>query len=251
VNDQAGQIPGTVAQALLSANYLTVLTGAGVSAESGVPTFRGKEGLWRKHNPMELATPEAFERDPKLVWEWYVYRRGLMGNVHPNPAHEAIAELETLYPKFLLITQNVDNLHRRAGSKELVELHGNIFRVRCSRCERKLDELPDLNELPPKCECGAYLRPDVVWFGEALPREAIDRAFQASVECDCMLVVGTSAVVQPAASLPIMAKKGGAFVAEINYEPTPLSDLVDVSILGKAGELMSRLLDATSKRRNG
>ena len=251
MNDQAGQIPSTVVEALLSANYLTVLTGAGVSAESGVPTFRGKDGLWRKHNPMELATPEAFERDPKLIWEWYVYRRGLMNSVHPNSSHEVIAELETLYPKFLLITQNVDNLHRRAGSKELVELHGNIFRVKCSRCERKLDELPDLSELPPKCECGEYLRPDVVWFGETLPRDAIDKAFQASAECDCMLVVGTSAVVQPAASLPIMAKRGGAFVVEINCEPTPLSDLVDVSILGKAGGLMSKLLDATNKKRNG
>lgn len=246
-----GQIPSTVVEALLSADYLTVLTGAGVSAESGVPTFRGEDGLWRKHNPMELATPEAFERDPKLVWEWYVYRRGLMGRVHPNPAHEAIAELEALYPKFLLITQNVDNLHRRAGSKELVELHGNIFKVRCSRCQRKSHELPDLSELPPRCECGANLRPDVVWFGEALPREAVERAFQASVECDCMLVVGTSAVVQPAASLPLMAKREGAFVAEINYEPTALSSLVDVSLLGKAGEIMPKLLDATERKRTG
>lgn len=236
------KIPESLVAALYSAEYVTVLTGAGISSESGVPTFRGKDGIWRKHNPMQLATPEAFNRDPKLVWEWYVYRRGLMHSVSPNPAHLAIVELEKRSPKFLLITQNVDDLHRKAGSTELVELHGNIFRVRCSVCERRYADMPDLEELPPKCECGGNLRPDVVWFGEMLPRDALDRAFQASANCDCMLVVGTSAVVQPAASLPVVAKREGAFVAEINYEPTPLTQLVDVSLLGKAGELMPLIL---------
>jgi NAD-dependent deacetylase len=248
MEDVTARIRDSVVRAIRSAGYLTVLTGAGVSAESGVPTFRGHDGLWRKHNPMELATPEAFERDPKLVWEWYVYRRGLMESVRPNPGHMAIAELEKLHARFLLITQNVDNLHRRAGSSEVVELHGNIFRVRCSVCGSKMSELPDLSELPPKCRCGSNLRPDVVWFGEMLPREAIDRAFEASHECDCMLVVGTSAVVQPAASLPLVAKRGGAFVAEINSEPTPLTEFVDVSMMGKAGELLPGILEELKRR---
>lgn len=249
VKCQAGQIPEAIVEGLLDANYLTVLTGAGVSAESGVPTFRGNDGLWRNYDPRQLATPEAFERNPELVWEWYVYRRGLMDSVHPNPAHQAIAELERLSPRFLLITQNVDNLHRRAGSKDLVELHGNIFKVRCSLCERKLEERFDPTEIPPRCECGGYLRPDVVWFGEMLPRDALDRAFRASAECNCMLVVGTSAIVQPAASLPLIAKREGAFVAEINYEPTPLTNLVDASVLGKAGELMPALVGEIRKKK--
>ena len=249
MGDATRRMLDSVAEAVSSADYLTVLTGAGVSAESGVPTFRGHDGLWRKHNPMELATPEAFERDPKLVWEWYIYRRGLMESVRPNPAHTAIAELERLQGRFLLITQNVDNLHRRAGSSEMVELHGNIFRVRCSVCGSRICELPDLSELPPKCQCGGNLRPDVVWFGEMLPREAIDRAFQASAECDCMLVAGTSAVVQPAASLPLVAKRGGAFVAEINSEPTPLTDFVDASMMGKAGELLPGILEEVKRKR--
>jgi len=237
-----GNIPQALIGALDGAEYVTVLTGAGISSESGVPTFRGKDGIWRKHNPMQLATPEAFERDPKLVWEWYLYRRGLMQGVHPNPAHLAIVELERRYSRFLLITQNVDDLHRKAGSLELVELHGNIFKVRCSMCERKLSEMPELEGLPPRCECGGNLRPDVVWFGEMLPHAALERAFEAAAQCDCMLVVGTSAVVQPAASLPLIAKREGAFVAELNYEPTPLSHLVDISLMGKAGELMPLLL---------
>jgi NAD-dependent deacetylase len=165
-----------------------------------------------------------------------------MQSVRPNPAHTAIVELERLLQKFLLITQNVDDLHRKAGSVELVELHGNIFKVRCSVCDRKFNEMPELDVLPPKCECGGNLRPDVVWFGEMLPTDQLERAFQASAQCDCMLVVGTSAVVQPAASLPLVAKREGAFVAELNYEPTPLSQVVDVSLLGKAGELMPLIL---------
>lgn len=244
-------VPDSVIDILVSAEHVTVLTGAGVSAESGVPTFRGKNGLWRNHDPMQLATPEAFERDPVLVWEWYVYRRGLMADVKPNPAHLAIAELEGIYSDFLLITQNVDDLHRRAGSTKLVELHGNIFKVRCSRCERKELDMPDLRELPPKCECGGNLRPDVVWFGEPLPKNALDIAAQASARCDCMLVVGTSAVVQPAASLPLLAKRGGAFVAEVNNETTPISALVDVSFLGRAGELMPRLTEKVKRRKAG
>jgi NAD-dependent deacetylase len=244
-------IPDSLRERLASAGNLVVLTGAGVSAESGVPTFRGHDGLWRNYDPKQLATPEAFERDPKLVWEWYIYRRGLMAGVQPNPGHKAIAELERLYTRFLLVTQNVDNLHSRAGSREIVELHGNIFRIRCSSCGKKSDQLPDTTEIPPRCECGAYLRPDVVWFGEMLPAGALEKAWQASEECDCMLVVGTSAVVQPAASLPLVAKRNGAFVAEINFELTPLSDAVDVSIIGRAGEIMPRVVAAVRRRRDG
>jgi NAD-dependent deacetylase len=250
VEDRAARIPQSLTEALSRSEYLTVLTGAGISAESGVPTFRGQDGVWRKHNPMQLATPEAFERDPKLVWEWYIYRRGLMQSVRPNPAHLAIVELEQRCPGFLLITQNVDDLHRKAGSVRLVELHGNIFKVRCSVCERKFDELPDLSTLPPRCECGGNLRPDVVWFGEILPRDALERAFEASALCDCMLVVGTSAVVQPAASLPLLAKREGAFVAEINFESTPLTRFVDVSLMGQAGELLPLLLSRLDTKRH-
>ncbi len=225
------------------ARRLVVLTGAGVSAESGVPTFRGPEGLWRQYRAEDLATPEAFHRDPRLVWEWYDWRRQLMARCEPNPAHQAIAVLERNSPEFLLITQNVDGLHRRAGSVRMVELHGNLWRVRClaDGATTETFEVP-LRSLPPRCACGGLLRPDVVWFGEALPAEALRQAFDAAESCDVFLVVGTSAVVQPAASLPMIARRQGAYVAEVNLEPTALTSIAHESHHGKAGEILPRLL---------
>ncbi len=233
------------AEYLRRARAIAVLTGAGVSAESGVPTFRGEGGLWRQFRAEDLATPEAFARDPRLVWEWYDWRRQKIAACRPNPAHHALAALEARADEFLLITQNIDDLHRKGGSRRLVELHGNIWRVRCQR-DATVSELPDmpLREMPPRCQCGGLLRPDVVWFGEALPIDALERATRAAEACDVFLVVGTSALVQPAASLPLVAKERGAAVIEVNPDPTPISHLVEVSLRGKAGELLPALLAA-------
>lgn len=227
---------------LKSARSVAVLTGAGVSAESGVPTFRGEGGLWRNHDPQELATPEAFEKDPFLVWEWYDWRRTLISKIQPNPAHFALAELEKRYLDFTLITQNVDGLHTLAGSKKLVELHGSIWAVRCVECENSSENRDVPIKILPRCSCGGLLRPGVVWFGESLPEGALFRAFEASSSAEVMLVAGTSGIVQPAASLALRAKGAGAFVAEINPEETPLSPAVDLRLSGKAGELVPKLL---------
>ncbi len=209
---------------------VTVLTGAGISAESGVPTFRGEGGLWRTYRAEDLATPHAFHRDPKLVWEWYDWRRSLIGACQPNAAHHTLAEMETQFDDFVLVTQNVDGLHRLAGSRNVVELHGNIWRMCCTRgCRSPWEERASpLPEIPPHCpSCGALARPDVVWFGESLPGAVLDAAFAAAGRCQVMLVIGTSAVVQPAASLPLRALRRGAYVVEINPRPTPLSGAVD------------------------
>ena len=232
---------------LESARSVAVLTGAGVSAESGVPTFRGADGLWRQYRAEDLATPEAFSRDPKLVWEWYDWRRQLIAKCQPNPAHYAIAFLERQARKLLLITQNVDGLHRLAGSVRMVEVHGSLWRVRCLQ-EGKITENLDvpLRTIAPRCECGSLLRPDVVWFGEALPSEALQQAFEAAESCDVFLVVGTSAVVQPAASLPMVARNKGAYVVEVNLEPTSLTPIAHESHHGKAGEILPKLLGRTS-----
>ena len=228
--------------ALISAKNVVVLTGAGISAESGVPTFRGEGGLWRNFRAEELATPEAFEKNPKLVWEWYDWRRQLLKPLKPNKGHEVIARFEKRFPEFLVITQNVDELHQKAGNKKMVELHGNIWKVRCLKEGKITDnfETP-LLKIPPQCECGAMLRPHIVWFGESLPYDAIQTAYRAANECDVMLVVGTSAVVQPAASLPITAKEHGAFVIEINPEETPISSIVNESLIGKAGDILPEI----------
>ncbi len=226
-----------------SAHSVVVLTGAGVSAESGIPTFRGKDGLWKKFNPQELATMDAFKRDPRLVWEWYEYRRRLIQKAQPNPTHYAISDLEDKFGEFLLVTQNIDGLHQRAGSRRVVELHGNIWRDRCLRCGKLYDYREiESEEFPPKCGCGGTLRPDVVWFGEALPQEALSSALGAAQSCDLFLSVGTSALVQPAASLPLLALRNGAFVVEINPEPTTISELVNQSLRGKAGEVLPNLV---------
>jgi NAD-dependent deacetylase len=221
---------------------VTVLTGAGISAESGVPTFRGPGGLWENHRAEDLATPQAFARDPGLVWRWYHWRRELISRCRPNPAHLALAQLEGAVESLTLITQNVDGLHRLAGSADPLEIHGNLWFVRCLGCgarreERRLD-LP----APPRCpECGGLLRPDVVWFGENLDHEILERAWRAAEQAQVMLVVGTSAVVQPAASLAGAAKAAGAYVIEVNLEQTPNSRQVDAPLLGKAGEVLPAL----------
>jgi NAD-dependent deacetylase len=218
---------------------ITVLTGAGVSAESGVPTFRGPGGLWRQYRPEDLATPAAFARDPGLVWGWYDWRRGLIAACRPNPAHDTLADMETRLPDFTLITQNVDGLHQAAGSRRVLELHGSIWRLRCTReGTRSEDRTTPLPELPPRCPtCGALLRPDVVWFGEALPADVLEAAFAAAA-CDLMLVVGTSALVQPAASLPLIARQHGAVLVEINPDATPLSDYVDLTLRQPAAQAL-------------
>jgi len=220
---------------------VVALTGAGVSAESGVPTFRGKDGLWRTYRAEELATPQAFRRDPNLVWEWYQWRRGLIGGCRPNAAHHTLVEMEPWFDEFTLITQNVDGLHRLAGSNKVVELHGNIWGMRCTAACRPPweDRTVPLPQIPARCpSCGALARPDVVWFGESLPGDALDAAFSAAGRCELMLVMGTSALVTPAASLPLMALQHGAYVVEINPGRTPLSDLVDGSIRELAGQAL-------------
>lgn len=225
-----------------AARNVLVVTGAGISAESGVPTFRGAEGLWRQFRPEELATPEAFARDPSLVWEWYAWRRQRIAAVTPNAGHRALARLEERVPEYLLATQNVDGLHALAGSRRMVELHGSIWQVRCVSCGAGRDERGDLGELPPRCACGALLRPGVVWFGESLPEEAIARAFAATAEAEVVLVVGTSSIVYPAAGLPAAARASGAFLIEVNPEPTPLSAGCQLCLRGRAAEVLPELV---------
>lgn len=230
-----------------NAQKVAVLTGAGISAESGVPTFRGADGLWRNYRATDLATPEAFSRDPELVWEFYNWRRNLIGRLTYNSAHKALVDLESKVPYFTLITQNVDGLHVLAGSRNILEIHGNLWKVRCSKCQRiTLDRSTDLGRLPKCQECGDLLRPHVVWFGEALDPNLLHRAIEASRNCQVMLVIGTSAIVQPAASLALEAKAGGAVVAEINLERTPQSSAMDFTLLGKAGDIVPKLVEGWS-----
>lgn len=219
------------------------LTGAGISAESGVPTFRGPGGLWREFRPEELATPEAFARDPRLVWEWYAWRRGLIAEAKPNLGHSALVTLEKRVPEFALVTQNVDGLHALAGSRNVLELHGSLWRTRCLSCrERRDDRRVPLPGLPPRCACEGLLRPDVVWFGEALPHETLRAVFQAVDACDLLLIVGTSGVVQPAASLGDRALARGVPLVELNPEATPLSAGCTHTLRGKAGEILPQLI---------
>lgn len=229
-----------VVEFLAGAGRVAVLTGAGISAESGVPTFRGKDGLWKQHKAETLATPEAFERDPKLVWEWYDWRRGLIAPVEPNAGHRVIAGWERLFGEMAVITQNVDGLHAKAGSQNVVELHGNIWKLRCTR-EGTVEEVRDnpLPHIPPVCpNCGSFLRPHIVWFGESLDPVVLDRATDLSESCQVMFVIGTSAVVHPAASLPYAAARAGAKIIEINLEPTSLTPHANFFFPGKAGEIL-------------
>lgn len=237
------------AAAVLSrAHRLVVLTGAGVSKESGIPTFReAQEGLWARHDPERLATMQGFLSNPKLVWDWYQYRLEKMIACQPNPGHEAIAALERRLPRVIVITQNIDSFHGLAGSSDVVELHGNIRRFKCLRGHRGLTmaDLGGQETNPPSCPrtgCSALVRPDVVWFGEVLDQGVLARAFAESESCDVMLVVGTSGVVTPAASLPYLAQRGGATIIEVNPEPSGLTHLAQVFLRGPSGQVLPRIV---------
>jgi NAD-dependent deacetylase len=234
------------ARALLrEAERVTVLTGAGISAESGVPTFRGKDGLWKQFRAEDLATPQAFRRDPRLCWEWYDWRRGILAKVLPNPGHYALAQLERRLSQFTLITQNVDGLHAKAGNTKLLEIHGSIWNLRCTVCARDWTDRTVPLELLPKCpNCGALARPGVVWFGENLNPQIWAAAQNAAIHADVLLVVGTSATVHPAASLAPLACSAGAKIIEVNIEPTPISGLVDCALPGLSGKLLPEILGA-------
>jgi NAD-dependent deacetylase len=235
------------AQLLAHADRVVVLTGAGVSAESGIATFRDAQtGLWSRFSPTQLASQAGFAADPGLVWRWYMQRLSMVEEAQPNPGHRALAELERLSPSFTLITQNVDELHERAGSREVLHLHGSIARFRCNKCKAPyLLQEADRNAPQPPCcvTCGGLVRPDVVWFGEFLPQQTMERASRAAERCSVMLVVGTSGVVYPAAELPFVAKQGGAHVVDVNPETNPISGIADCYLQGPGGEILPLLME--------
>lgn len=241
------------ADLIKNAERIAVLTGAGVSKESGVPTFRdAMEGLWAKYDPQQLATPQAFKSDPKLVWDWYTWRRGLASKAKSNPGHIALAELEKHNPTTTIITQNVDDLHEQAGSSDVVHLHGNIAQNKCfDDCQGDPTIIDvesftwDRENGPPACpHCGAWVRPNVVWFGEMLPTDNLERAKQLSTACDVMIVVGTSGLVTPAATMPTYAKHGGAKVIEVNPDYSMITRIADVKLEGPSGEMLPPVIEA-------
>ena len=245
------QLIDEAAQRLATVRNLVVTTGAGMSKESGIPTFRdAPSALWENYDPMDLATPEGFQRDPSLVWRWYCDRRRMIATSKPHPGHRAVAELESMFDPFLLLTQNIDNLHREAGSKRLIEVHGNIFRFKCFDRGHPIGTLPDTDEEPPRCHCGSLIRPDIVWFGEMLDADDLERAFNALEQCQAILVVGTSGIVAPAAGFPSVAKSAGAVVIEINPEETPITPLADVFIPAAAGSALPPLVAAVRRLRS-
>jgi len=231
-----------IADKLKNAKKIVFVTGAGISQESGIPTFRGTDGLWRKYDPMQLATIDAFYDDPKLVWEWYEDRRKNILQAKPNPGHFAIAELEK-YKKVTVLTQNIDGLHQRSGSTKVLELHGSIIRIKCSVCNFK-DNIPtSFDELPPKCSsCNNILRPDVVWFGESLPQDIWNQAISEANSCDVMIIAGTSLVVSPANTLPIYAKQNNALLVEVNPEETIMSSEMDLSLKMTSAKALPHLI---------
>jgi NAD-dependent deacetylase len=239
-------IPGELRQRLAAARKVTVLTGAGVSAESGVPTFRDAQtGLWAKFRPEELATPRAFRSNPRLVWEWYAWRRQLVAAANPNAAHLALVEMEKLFPYFHLVTQNVDGLHQRAGSRSVIELHGNINRTKCFEEGTVVSQWKETGDVPPKCPaCGGLLRPDVVWFEEPMPEAEMQQAVKASTTCEVFFSIGTSTVVYPAAALPFEALRSGAMVVEINPQATPFTARAHFALAGAAGVVLPELITA-------
>ena len=244
MNEAGVGITEALISSLRSARSVAVLTGSGVSAESGVPTFRDAQtGLWARYEPQDLATPEAFERDPELVWGWYEWRRSLVRRAEPNPGHKAFVQLEKIVPSFALATQNVDGLHLSAGSENVLELHGNIMRSKCSVEGLEAEPRPGDENVPPGCpNCGAFLRPDVVWFGEALPEDTFAAASATARSCDVFFSVGTSSLVYPAASLPSEAARSGAMVVEVNPDDTPLTPSVDYALRGPASEVLPALV---------
>lgn len=241
------------ARLLGQSRSLVVSTGAGISKESGIPTFRdAPNALWANYDPEQLASAEGFRRDPSLVWRWYAERRKMISKAAPNPGHKAIADLEKLVKRVIVITQNIDDLHRKAGSSDLTEIHGNIFRYKCFENGHPVETLPGGERIPPRCSCGSDIRPDVVWFGEMLPANEVARAYRELENCDVILVVGTSGTVHPAAGFPAVAKSAGATVIEINPEETPITRSADVFLCGPAGEILPEIVRAlTSQRKRG
>lgn len=235
----------TISDQLKKAKNIVFVTGAGISQESGIPTFRGKDGLWRKYDPMTLATIDAFYQNPKLVWEWYEERRQNILKANPNPGHIAIAELEK-YKNVTVLTQNIDGLHQRAGSTNVYELHGSIITIKCTACNFKDTITSSFSNLPPLCKCGNMLRPDVVWFGEALPQDIWKTAMEKSSSCDAMVVVGTSLAVSPANLLPVYAKENGALMIEVNPDQTPMSTTMDLSLRSSAAKALPELVSILS-----
>jgi len=247
-------VSDTLVNRLAEADHVVVLTGAGISAESGIPTFRDPDGLWEEFDPQELANVEAFLDNPELVQGWYRHRRQVVEDAEPNAGHRALADLEVHVPAVSVVTQNVDDLHNRAGSSTVIELHGNITHNYCMDCER--DAAPETVDAaiqegePARCPaCDGLIRPDVVWFGERLPPDAVERADAATEQADVFLSVGTSAVVYPAARYPVVARQQGAYVAEINPDTTGVTSDVDESIRGPAGDVLPALVDAVATRR--
>lgn len=240
-----------VVEKLKKAKNVVVFSGAGISKASGIPTFRGKDGLWKDYDATQLATPSAFKRDPKLVWQWYNWRRSIIIKAQPNPAHIACVELEKMYKEgFYLITQNVDGLHRLAGNHFIYELHGNIWQTVCLSCGKMEEErvIYEEEELPPHCKsCGGLLRPHIVWFGEMLPQDVLQEALSASRSSDVFLGIGTSGVVQPAASMPLIAKENGAYVVEFNVEKTPNSPFMDKVIIDDVAKSLPKLMEMLKK----
>ncbi len=226
-----------------NAKKIVFVTGAGISQESGIPTFRGNDGLWRKYDPMQLATIDAFNDDPKLVWEWYEDRRKNILNAKPNPGHSAIAELEK-FSDVTVLTQNIDGLHQRAGSSHVLELHGSIIRIKCTVCDFEDDIPTSFENLPPKCtKCGNILRPDVVWFGEPLPQKVWNQAITEASNCDIMIIAGTSLVVSPANTLPVYAKQNNATLIEVNPEQTQMSSEMDMTLRTTSAKALPSILN--------
>lgn len=237
------EFPPALVAGLAAAQTVAVLCGAGLGAESGVPTFRDAQtGLWAQYRAEDLATPEAFQSDPQLVWSWYQWRRRLVEQAQPNPGHLALARWATRFPRFTLITQNVDGLQQRAGSRQVIELHGNLTRAKCFQCAALAGAIPATDETVPRCaHCGGLLRPDVVWFGESLPPAALAAAWAAAETAEVFFAIGTSGLVEPAASLPRAARRRGARLVEINLEPTPLSALAHWVVRAPAGAALPAL----------
>ena len=237
----------SIAERIRDFKKIVFVTGAGISQESGIPTFRGNDGLWRNYDPMKLATIDAFYDDPKLVWEWYNDRRKNILNAYPNDGHKAIAELEK-YAEVVVLTQNIDGLHQRGGSTKVLELHGSIIKIKCTVCDYNEEIKSEISIIPPICKCGNILRPDVVWFGEGLPQDVWEEALMHASQCDLMIIAGTSLVVSPANTLPLYAKQNNAFLLEINPENTEMSSEMSLTVRNSSAIILPNLLSLFRER---
>lgn len=235
----------SLARQIKDAKKIVFVTGAGISQESGIPTFRGNDGLWRRYDPMQLATIDAFYEDPKLVWEWYEERRANILAAKPNAGHFAISELAK-FKEVIVLTQNIDGLHQRSGSRNVLELHGSIIRIKCTVCDFKENIATSFDSLPPKCKCGNILRPDVVWFGEGLPQDVWGEAIFHAQTCDVMIIAGTSLVVSPANTLPLYAKQNGAVLIEVNPEKTVMSSEMELLVRQTSANALPKLVPLVS-----